>query len=55
VWLAPLAFALHVSKELPRFTTWVQRCINPAFTRQQYVRVQRRRFVGQRRPLTAFA
>jgi hypothetical protein len=32
VWSCPIAFTLHVLEELPRFTPWVQRHINPDFT-----------------------
>ena len=39
VWLCPIAFTLHVIEELPRFTPWVQRHINPYFTRRHYLNV----------------
>jgi uncharacterized protein with HXXEE motif len=39
VWLCPVAFTLHVLEELPHFTQWVQRNVNPYFTYEQYLRI----------------
>ena len=37
MWLFPVAFALHVREEWPRFPTWAQRYASAAFTRRQYL------------------
>jgi hypothetical protein len=35
----PIAVTVHVLEELPGFTLWTRRYINPRFTRQHYVKV----------------
>ena len=42
----PIAFTLHVLEELPRFTPWVQRHINPDFTQKHYLKVHVSGIVG---------
>lgn len=37
VWLFPIAYALHVFEELPRFTTWAVRYANPTFRMRDYL------------------
>jgi hypothetical protein len=37
VWLFPLAFALHVAEELPRFTIWANRFASPHYTFREYL------------------
>lgn len=37
VWLFPIAYALHVLEELPRFTAWAQRYANSSFTMRDYL------------------
>jgi hypothetical protein len=39
IWLFPVAFALHVCEEWPRFPMWAQRHASAAFTRREYVAV----------------
>lgn len=46
VWLCPFAFVVHVLEELPRFTPWAQRHINPHFTRRHYLDVHVSGIVG---------
>ena len=46
VWLCPIAFTLHVLEELPRFTPWVKRHINPHFTQKHYLKVHLSGIVG---------
>src|SRR5215831_14314868 len=36
IWLFPLAFALHVLEEWPRFTNWANRYASPLFTQRDY-------------------
>ena len=37
VWLAPLAFVLHISEEWPQFVPWVNRFVSAEFTRRDYL------------------
>ena len=37
VWLFPVAYALHVIEELPRFTAWAMRYASANFTMRDYV------------------
>lgn len=39
VWLFPLAYALHVLEELPRFAAWAIRYANPGFTMRDYLTI----------------
>jgi hypothetical protein len=39
IWLFPVAFALHVCEEWPRFPAWAQRHASAAFTRREYVAI----------------
>ena len=37
VWLFPIAYALHVLEELPRFTAWAQQYANRGYTMREYL------------------
>jgi hypothetical protein len=39
IWLFPVAYALHVAEEYPRFVRWAQQHASPAYTLREYRRV----------------
>src|SRR5882724_12013287 len=46
VWLVPLAFALHVSEEWPRFVPWANHFASARFTRREYLIIHVSGFVS---------
>ena len=46
VWLVPLAFALHVGEEWPRFVPWANHFASVRFTRREYIVIHVSGFVS---------